>query len=226
MPEYQQLVAWPSEQGEFFDRGQTYGATPGQNGWVITDVSSSGTPTYVNSDGGGFVATLAATSEAEQVTLSQGDKLIFDIDEIQVVSFYALVSGVDAVTTILMGVASAHNTTPDSVAAHAWFRMEGSASTSNVVVETDDGATDNDDKATGQTLAAVLKKFTIDFSNGKSDVRFFIDDQRVAASTTFSMAGYSGKLQPYFSVQKASGTGIPALTVRAILPVKCSKLLV
>ena len=70
-----------------------------------------------------------------------------------------------------------------------WFCVKGSASTSAVVVETDDTVTDNDDKATGETLAGVYKTFLIDFSQGLSDVRFYIEGERVAASTTFTMAG-------------------------------------
>lgn len=225
MAESQRVVMWPNNQGEFFDRAQTYSTTPGFNGWTIADTSSAGTPTYVNQDGGGFVATIAATSEAENVCLYQADRLIFDIDEIQSMTFFAKVSGVDSVTTIVMGLGSARNDTPDSVATNAWFRMEGSASTSNVVCETDDGTTDNDDKATGTTLSSTLKKFTIDFTAGKSNVKFYIDDTRVASSTTFDMSAATGKMQPIFQIQKASGTGTPAVTVVAIDPITCSKAL-
>lgn len=216
MAEYYRVLQWPSENGEFFDRAQAFTTTPGQNGWTIKDTSSSGTPTYLCVDGGGATLTLAATSEAEIVTLFQNDVEAFDIDELQVVEMYAKVSGVDAVTTIVFGMAGAQNDTADSVAQHAWFRMEGSASTSAVVVETDDGTTDNDDKATGQTLSSTVKKFTIDFTRGKSDIRFFVDDQPVATSTTFTMAAFSSNLQPFVQLQKASGTGTPAITLAGI----------
>lgn len=225
MPEYQKLVYWPDENGENFDRAHTYSSTPGHNGWAITDTSSSGTPTYANANGGGVVITLESTSEAQTVALYQADKLIWDIDEIQSFSFYAKVSGVDSVTTICMGLASAHNATADSIAFNAWFRMQGSASTSAVVVETDDGTTDLDDKATAATLASTLKKFTIDLSNGKSDIRFYIDDTRVASTTTFDADQYSAGVQPYFLVAKASGTGVPALTIARIEPVMVSRTL-
>ena len=89
MAESQRVACWPNAQGEFFDRAQTYSSTPGHNGWAIADTSSAGTPTYVNQDGGGFVATIAATSEAENVCLYQADRLIFDIDEIQSMTFFA-----------------------------------------------------------------------------------------------------------------------------------------
>lgn len=222
MAEYYKHLNWPSEEGESFQRAQTLSSTPGQNGWAITDTSSGGTPTYVTNNGGGLTITLDNTSEAQTVALYQADKLIWDIDELQSISFFAKVSGVDSVTTICMGLASAHNATADSIAANAWFRMQGSASTSAVVVESDDGTTDNDDKATGATLSSTLKKFTIDLTNGKSDVRFYIDDTRVATTTTFDISGYSSGVQPYFLLAKASGTGTPALTIRHIDPVKLS----
>jgi hypothetical protein len=47
---------------------------------------------------------------------------------------------------------------------------------------------DNDDKATGQTLINAEKEFVISFANGLKDVRFFIDGQPVALTTTFDMS--------------------------------------
>ena len=96
--------------------------------------------------------------------------------------------------------------------------MEGSVSTSNIVVESDDGVTDNDDKATGATLAAVYKKFLIDFTNGISDIRFFIDGERVGSATTFTLAGITSgqNVQPMIQLQKASGTGVPSITIAQI----------
>lgn len=201
-----------------FDRAQVFTTTPGMNGWTIADTSSSGTPTYLCVSGGGAALTLASTSEAENVCLYLNDVLPFDILKVQRMSWLAKVAAVDAATTIVMGLGSARNDTPDTVTTLAWFRMEGSASTSNVVAETDDGVTDNDDKATGTTLAAVFKKFEIDFQNGIGDVRFYIDGERVAQSITFSMSALTSatNVQPIFQIQKGSGTGVPALTIKCL----------
>lgn len=200
-----------------FDRAQAYTTTPaGEFGWTIKDTSSAGTPTYLNISGRGAKLTIASTSEEEIVTLYQNDVLPFLLPKIQYVDFDLVVAGIDAVTTLVAGIASAQADTEDSVATLAWFRMEGSASTSNVVVETDDGVTDNDDVATGTTLAAVVKRFRIDFTNGLSDVRFYIDGARVAAGTTFSMASASStqNVQLFVQLHKASGTGVPSVTVK------------
>lgn len=205
---------------ELFDRAQAFTTTSGQNGWTIADTSAAGTPTYlcVTEDGGAATLTLASTSEAENVCLYFGDVLPWDLAKLEYVKFVAKVSGVDSATTITMGVGNARNDTPDTVGVNAWFRMEGSASTSNVVVETDDGTTDNDDKATGQTLSSTYKTFLIDFSQGISDIRYYIEGERVAASTTFSMSGITAgqNVQPIIQIQKGSGTGVPAITLALV----------
>ena len=86
-----------------------------------------------------------------------------------------------------------------------------------VVVETDDNVTDNDDNATGQTLGSTYKKFEIDFGKGLSDIRFLIDGQPVG-SETFSLAGVTSgqNVQPFVQIQKASGTGVPAITIAQV----------
>lgn len=203
-----------------FARAQVLTTTPGMNGWTVKDASTSGSPTYLCVSGQGLVATLASTGESEVVTIYFGDVLPYDLTELQRADFIAKVSGVDANTTIVIGVASAQQDTPDSVSTHAWFRIEGSASTSAIVCETDDGATDTDDKATGATLSSTLKKLSIDFQNGLSDVRFYIDGEPIAQpKNTFSLAAAvrgTTFVQPFIQIQKASGTGVPSITIRDV----------
>lgn len=200
-----------------FDRAQALTTTPGVNGWTVKDTSSAGTPTYlcVTEDGGAMKLTLASTSEEEIVTMYHNDVLTLDLANLQRIEYILKVASVDAVTTLVFGVGSAQNDTEDSVSVLAWFRVEGSASTSNVVCETDDGTTDYDDKATGATISSTYKKFVIDFSNGLSDIRFFIDGERVAAATTFTLASITSgqNVQPFVQLHKASGTGVPAVTI-------------
>jgi hypothetical protein len=91
--------------------------------------------------------------------------------------------------------------------------MVGATSTTAVFVETDDAVRDIDDIATGTTLGTTFKRFVIDFTGGKSDVKFYIDGQRVAASQTFNMSSYTAGLQPYIQLQKASNTNVDAVTI-------------
>lgn len=197
-----------------FDRAQEFGTTPGQNGWTIADTSTGGAPTYLcaTEDGGAAVLTLANTNEAEIVTLYHNDVLAFDVRKISQVWWVAKVAGIDAVTTLTIGVGSARSDTADSVAANAWFRMEGSASTSALLYESDDGTTDDDDNSAGTTLAAVYKKLLIDFTQGLDKVRFFVDGA-LAGTTDMSALTAGQNVQPIVQLQKASGTGVPAVTI-------------
>ena len=181
-------------------------ATP----WLVDDTSSAGTPTYTTGTSVA-VLTLASTEEVENVCLHHGDALSFDIDLIQSIEFSAkTVATLDSATTIVMGVGSARADDPDTVAANAFFKLAGSNA---IVCESDDGTNDNDDKATGLSLVATYRRFLIDFTGGKSNVKFYIDGQRVASSTTFDMSNYSAGLQPIFQIQKTSDTNTDSLTI-------------
>lgn len=183
--------------------------------WLVADTSSSGTPTYVRATSEA-VLTLASTSEVENVCLHHGDSLAYDIDLIQQVEMRVKVSGCTSGTEIVFGVGSARNDTTDSVAANAWFKMVGATSTTAVVCETDDGTNDKDDISTGTTLSTTYKRFVIDFTGGKSNVKFYIDGKRVAASTTFDMSNYSAGLQPIVQIQKSSSANTDAITIDCI----------
>jgi hypothetical protein len=178
--------------------------------WLVDDTSSAGTPTYTTGTSEAIL-TLASTAEVENVCLHFGDALDFDIDLIQSIEFRAKVTAtLDSATTIVMGLGSARNDDPDAIAANAFFKLAGSNA---VVCESDDGTTDNDDKATGVSLSSTYKRFLIDFTGGKSNVKFYIDGARVASSTTFDMSGYSAGLQPIFQIQKTSDTNTDSLTI-------------
>jgi hypothetical protein len=183
-------------------------ATP----WLIVDTSAAGAPTYVR-NAGSAVLTLAATNEVENVCLSHGDALSFDIDDIIRAEFRVRVSGCTSGTTISWGLASARNDDPGAMTALALFRMTGATSTTAVTVETDDNVLDIAPVATGQTLATTFRRFVIDFAGGKDNVKFYIDGIRVAASTVFDMGGYSSGLQPFIQIQKTATTNADAVTV-------------
>jgi len=182
-------------------------ATP----WLIVDTSSAGTPTYVR-NASNAVLTLASTSEVENVCLAHGDALSFDIDDLLSVEMRVKVSGCTSGTTISWGMASARNDTPASMTALALFQMVGATSTTDVTVQTDDDVTDTAPVSSATALSTTFKRFVIDFSN-KRDIKFYIDGVRVAASTTFTMAGYTSGLQPFIQIQKTSSANTDAVTV-------------
>lgn len=208
-----------------FIGGGTFSGSATTDPWVIADTSSAGTPTYTRLDhgetAGAFrpgVAQLIFDSQAEaqNVCLSFGDKLAFDINSLQSfecgVRFVATTgSAKDSTTTLAFGLTGDRNDTIDTIAIAALFRLAAADGSMAMVVETDDTVNNNDDVATGFTFTdATWGRFKIDFSK-LSDVKFYgcLDTgskqlQRFAGSTTFDMSNYAAGLQPFFQIQKSS----------------------
>ena len=200
--------------GDDFIGGATLAATVGEGMWKITDTSSSGTPTYTKdaaAHGGVVTLLFDNTNEIQNVCLDFGDKLQLDIDSLIEVEFRVrTVASLSSATTLAFGLQSNRNDDTDATTNNAQFKLAGSNA---VVVETDDGTTDNDDKATGVSLVATYRRFVISFATGKSDVRFFIDGDRVASATTFNMSAATGQFQPFVQISKTASTNINSVSI-------------
>lgn len=200
---------------------RVYSATAGSNvghNWKMTDTSAAGTPTYAppsGSNGRGLKIDFDATAEIQNVDAALADLLQLDIDDIVEIRMRVLMNqaALDPTSTLTFGLKSARNDNPDSTTANAQFKIDGSASTTLVVVETDDNVNDNDDKATGKTLINAAKDFVISFARGKRDVRFFVDGEPVAEGTTFDMSNYSSGLQPFIQLQKTANANVNGVTL-------------
>jgi len=204
--------------------------------WRSKDTSVTGSPTIVGA-GGSMVLTLDAEVEAENLCLYFGDILSLDIDNLKSIEMWVqcsatLIAGVD----IAFGVASERNDAIDTIAEQALFRVIGAgAAAGAVTVETDDGTNNNDDIATGQTLAASIKRCMIEFDTGvatqdvrdgggvggKADVLFSMDNgsgllQPVARNTRFDMSNYSGGLQPYLQIQKTASASAASVSLKRV----------
>ena len=196
--------------------------------WTKADTSAAGSPT-VQAGNDGMALTLTSTNEAQNLCFYMGDVLPFDIDDLIAVEFLAKVSASLASTvSAAFGLASARNDTLDSVAEHAWFRLQGSNA---LLVESDDGTNDNDDKATGVSLSTTFRRCRIDFSQGvfsqdppslskggKAHVQFLVSNdqgslRRVAAGTRFDMSNYTGNLQLLAQLQKTAAADVATLTL-------------
>lgn len=203
---------------DLFCGHRAYSATPASNAghnWLLADTSTAGAPTVAPvAAARGVALDLAADSEIENLCLYWGDKLGIDIDDLIRIVWRVKMNQA-ALTTgsqVAFGLSSARNDAIDSIAAHASFRVIGADSTTLVVVESDDAVIDKDDIATGKTLINAYKDFEINFAAGKRDVRFLIDGQPVAESTTFDMSTYTAGLQPYLQLQKAANTNADGVT--------------
>ena len=173
----------------------------------LTDVTGAAPPTHIRG-GSEATLTLTADSQAQILGLHHNDSLAFDIDDLLNVEMRVKLGAATFTSgsILVFGVASARNDTADSVGEHAWFRMEGANSTTLVYCESDDATRDVNDISSGIALGTTYKKFVIDFSGGKSNVKFYIDGARVAASQTFDLSAYSSGFQPLVQLQKAANT--------------------
>jgi len=191
---------------EDFDGPQTLLTSPvGSDRWRVADTSATGTPTYtVGGINGELTVAFDSANEVQNVCVFKNDVLNYDIDNLLSIEYRIRTGGTfNAASSLAFGLCSARNDTIDSLAAHASFRLIGGNS---VFVETDDTVNDRDDIATGVSLSSTYKRFFIDFSGGKSNVKFSIDGQPVARATVFDMSNYSVGLQPYMQLQKTAST--------------------
>lgn len=80
--------------------------------------------------------------------------------------------------------------------------------------ESDDNATDTQATSGVTVTTADWKIYRIDATT-QSNIKFYIDGARVAASTTFANAASAAnaKCQPHFGMYKASGTGVGTMLV-------------
>lgn len=182
--------------------------------WRITDTSAAGTPTYAikaDKEHGEFEIAFDNTNEAQIVTLSTNDELNVDSQNDPVfVARFLVDATLNANDSLVIGLAGAQNDTLDSVAQHAWFRIEG-ANTS-LLVETDDGTTDNDDNdSTFDLTAGTHVEVKIDMSD-TSNVKFYYRETlagawtRILEDEAFDVSAYTGNYQPFVQFQKSSGT--------------------
>lgn len=204
---------------------------------LAVDLSEVSTNNSTLTMGGGKVtAALTADSEAQCAGFAMGDKLAFDIDELQRIEMVVeLPAALAAGVTAAFGVCSARADAIDSVAEGAWFRINGASTPSKaVVVESDDGTNDVSVSSGRNVEAATATLFVLDFRNGlqhklganskggKAAVRAYFDDARgnlreVDLGGTFlDLSNYAGGLQVFAQIRKASGTATGSLVVHSV----------
>jgi hypothetical protein len=157
---------------------------------------------------------LDADDNAEQGVLYWGDDRGISVKQEAIFECRCMVSvlpttGVD----LVIGMAGDHNATRDNMTEAAWFRCQASGA---LLCESDDTTNNNDDVATGTTLVATdWHTLRIDFTD-IADVKFYLDNVRVCATTTFDMSNLTDDeavLQPYIGLGKSSGTGVGSIKI-------------
>lgn len=182
--------------------------------WKSTTVETAGSPTaavVADAANGEWKGTLAATNELESARLDWGDNRNIDLRKAWMFEAYVKVPvAITTAQTIIIGLAHDHNATFDSNTHHAWFRQAAAA---DILVEVDDAATDQDDLDTTRDQDTSYHLYTIihnPLMKGGS-VFFFLDKDLVY--TVSGVVWPAVNVQPYIAVHKASGTGVPAVTV-------------
>ena len=98
----------------------------------------------------------------------------------------------------------------DTVAQHAWFRLDGA--NLDLLWEVDDAATDDDDNDTGiNVVKDAYAIYRIDIHE-LTGIKFFHDNVLVATSNTVALTA-SHKLQPFIQMTKDSGTTTDSLLI-------------
>lgn len=189
--------------------------------WGTKDTSASGAPTLAivaDAACGHYRLAMSNTNEAQILTLYWNDELEIDIDSKPIFEIRAKVgAAVASGSQVAFGLASAQNDTLNSVAEHMWFRAENAT---NLLLETDDGTTDNDDKDSGVAMSTGWREYKIDCSS-KSAVRFFYRDTLggawiellPAGMGAFDASAYSGNLQPFVQILKAANTNTDGIDI-------------
>lgn len=181
------------------------------------DTSAAGSPTVARVSGAGGIFRLRADSqdEAQALGLNLGDVLVLDPTQGPVFECRLAVHGtLTGDERAVWGLAAARNATLDSVAKHAWFRVEG-VSTS-LLWETDDATTDDNDNDTGEDYTAdTYNVYKIDMTD-LSNVRFMIDGAEVATADLSTLAA-TDLLQPFIEYQKDGGADTNGLEIDYVL---------
>ena len=205
----------------------TASATLSTMGVTAVDTSPAGTPTIAqvaNTANGEIAATLDATNEAQRAGISFGDQLMWGKADIAHPIFgdgpffeaRVKTSTIAANQGIIVGVATAYNSTFASISKYAWFRLNGNM---NLTIESNDGTTANlaQTPVAGTTTltAATYYYFTIDFSD-ITNVLFWFDDGKndlFVGGLAMGALATTDLFQPLILVSKESGAGTPAVTI-------------
>tara|TARA_R100001163_G_C5066314_1_gene204706 strand:- start:35 stop:787 length:753 start_codon:yes stop_codon:yes gene_type:complete len=184
-------------------------ANAGASAFVNHDTSSSGSPTLTHqaTADGVYRMAFASTDEAEYLATYLGDDCCIPPTKNPIFEARIKITGTfSADDRVVIGLASARNNTLDNIADHVWFRMEGA--NNNILVEGDDGTTDNDDNDTSvDWTSGTFHKLKIDCSD-LSDVKFYVDGTQCVLPEKIDVDQMAAGdvLQPYIEMQKDAGT--------------------
>lgn len=164
-----------------------------------------------NAAGGVVACALTATAEKQDAALYCNDQLTWDMTKGSIFEARLTMTVLPtALVEMVWGMHGAWIDGPDNASFYARFQALASGA---VFMQTKDGV-QTLSVATGLTaVAGTWNNFRIDASD-VTNVIFSVDGATVStANMSFAATGANAILQPYFSVYKASGTGVGTMSV-------------
>lgn len=223
-PAKKYLVTNRESRYRWHDDFDMYTSIPGDgsraNGtpWV-QDIAGAAPPTVtLTADGSGGLVTCALTSasEAQDTAVHFDDNRHIDLDRSPVVQFYARLTALPTGNGIAaLGLIGDHSATFAGTTYNVGFTV---AASGVLTCAMDDNATPTTATASPTIAVDTWYAFRIE-ALSKSNIRFFLNGDLVAGTTTFNYAATAGAnstLQPYFGMHKASGTGVGTLVVDSV----------
>lgn len=185
--------------------------------WAKADTSSAGSPTLttLDSDAGGAIkGLLDNTNEVQNLCLYHGDIKSFDVDDKLLFEARVKLADVAASGKFRIGLAGNRNDDPDAIAQSVFFAQDAAAL--DLLAESDDGTTEVAATDTLQNLTAdTYVHLGMDLRD-KSNIKLYVNGERVLSGTTFTLAAYTGKLQPLVQLQKTAATATQSFTLDLI----------
>lgn len=206
------------------DEGATF---VNQLGPWVTESEAGTSPVsarVADHDNGALQLSLSSTSEAADISLFWNDELNIDSDQgpIMIVRLQLVAQGL-ATDSRAWGLISAkgNNVDCDATTNNAIFKVDGA--NLNLLVESDDNTTNDDDNDTSVDLVAgTYYEFMVTMNpihgHSTTDVGFYYrsvlgdDWTRLLSTTTFSF-GADVACQPIINVEKSAGAGTPGVYV-------------
>jgi hypothetical protein len=192
----------------FYDFQQKAGSTPILP-WTSTKTGTDEAADFVaNTADGVYRFTCGGTSEAQTMRIDWGDQLLINVSKEPRMECRIKPAPAGAnygtTTRLLVGFASAYNSTLDNVVTNAWFRL-GDHADLNIYCEADDGTTDTDDSDTGADwVAATYSTLEVDIDSALV-AHFSVDGVEVKTASLAALAANT-VVQPMIAFQRASGT--------------------
>ena len=188
--------------------GAALNSTDGK--WGTNTVGAGGPTVALVADtaNGEVACILEATNQLQRAELYWNNQFNIDSEKNPIVKFRVKFATVAANEFAVVGLCNARDNTYDDIVSNVWFRLDAAM---DLLIEGDDGTTDTDDVDTGiDAVNGTYLTLKIDLSD-LTAVEFTIDG--VLFTTTVDLTALTGVIQPFIMVGKASGTGVPSVTL-------------